>query len=562
MDQSMISSDEEYLYNKLDLIEIDFDSSTPEQDRDLVWKSLSNCYYSDMDESDISLFYNKKFFILFLEEQEGNPNSRIPHGFFTATVRLFNGNCYVTIWDLCKTYIDEKNTPSNICSFILRKYFEYLSNSNYIYKLPTLNNTNLYKIDEVHIYVNSNQSMNNDAERCYLNMNFQYIEPPQIEETIDANGMKTVYRKMKHVINPMMGVLNKNFNRMQQSSMMPQLSMMPQQTTQQTTQQVDNIISNMETSAPIQNKYSETPEMPVDYDNRSNPLEISSEDVIPPQNLGLDADSQNERDDILQNDENPNPLNVSQQELGSDPMNIPQEQLGENPDAMNMQQQQLGENTNAMNVPQEQLGENTNAMNVPQEQLGENTNAMNVPQEQLGENTNAMNVPQEQLGENTNAIGMQQQLGPDSNNMNMQQQQQQQQQQLDSDPNAIGMSQQQLGPDPNAINNMPQEQLGENTNAVNMQQQLGPDSNDMNMQQQQLGQNPIVSEPAVNTGIQLSGELGAQQQQQPPQQPMGGKTRKRRKASKSKTKKNKKQKKYKKRSKKPTKRRSFKNNRK
>ena len=57
----MISSNEEYLYNKLDLIEIDFDSSTPEQDRDLVWKSLSNCYYSDMDESDISLFYNKKF---------------------------------------------------------------------------------------------------------------------------------------------------------------------------------------------------------------------------------------------------------------------------------------------------------------------------------------------------------------------------------------------------------------------------------------------------------------------------------------------------------------------
>ena len=59
----------------------------------------------------------------------------------------------------------------------------------------------MYNIDEVHIYVNSNQSVNNQAETCFLNMNFRYIEPPQVEETIDADGVKTIYRKMRYVIN-------------------------------------------------------------------------------------------------------------------------------------------------------------------------------------------------------------------------------------------------------------------------------------------------------------------------------------------------------------------------
>ena len=56
MDQITVSSNEEYFYNKLGLIEIDFDSSTPEPDSKLVWKSLSNCYYSGIEKSDISLF--------------------------------------------------------------------------------------------------------------------------------------------------------------------------------------------------------------------------------------------------------------------------------------------------------------------------------------------------------------------------------------------------------------------------------------------------------------------------------------------------------------------------
>ena len=586
MDQITVSSNEEYFYNKLGLIEIDFDSSTPEPDSELVWKSLSNCYYSGIEKSDISLFYNKKFFILFLEEEEGNKNSRIPHGFFTATVRLFNNNCYVTIWDLCKTYIDEKNTPNNICSFILKKYFEYLSNSHYIYKLPTINSTNYYKIDEVHIYVNSNQSINNQAESCYLNMNFRYIEPPQIEETVDTNGMKTVYRKMKRIINPMMGVFNKSISGIQQ----PMQFTEPIQSTQPMQSYPEDVISKMEVSSPIQDKYSTVPDKPHDYDDRNNPLDVASSDIIPPQNLGLDGDSQPERDNMLQDQQfsqqpGSNQMDIQSpnqqfsQQPGSNQMDIqspnqmdiqsPDQQFGQQPNQMDIQSpdQQFGQQQQPS-----QMGDQQQQMGDQQQQMGDQPNQLDIqsPDQQFGQQSQPSQMGDQQFGQqqpqpmSDQQFGQQQQQPSQMGEQQFGQQQQQQpmgEQQFGKQPQ---LGERQFGQPlsdqyPNHMDISP-EQQSNRTNISPEQQFVQPQ-----MGERQQSNPGIQSNTGIqsNPGIQLSGHLGqpdrTQQQQQ--QYPMGGKTKKRRRISNSKTKKKRKEKKYKKSSKKPTKRRSFKSRR-
>uniref|UniRef100_A0A6C0AXC2 Uncharacterized protein n=1 Tax=viral metagenome TaxID=1070528 RepID=A0A6C0AXC2_9ZZZZ len=338
MDQFNTSDDD--LYDKFDLIEIDFDQNTPNEDKILVSNALHNCYYSEMEEKDITEFYNKKFFILFLEEEEGNKSSRVPHGFLTATIRNFNYSYYVTIWDLCKTYIDEKKTSGGICSTILKKYFEYLSNIDYKYKLYTNqrnNEFNLYNIDEVHIYVNSNQSLNNQAETCFLNMNFRYIEPPQVEETIDADGVKTIYRKMRYVINSIdsssllrgltntsqqLPVQNQIDQIMEQSPVLPPINT-PTLNDESilATPQYDNIESSNIENNQIQNsigtKYDSTPNQPEDYNINSG---------IPSQNLGLDSQTNLMPEQQLNG--------MSEQQIDG----MPEQQLDGMPEGMSEQQ--------------------------------------------------------------------------------------------------------------------------------------------------------------------------------------------------------------------------------
>ena len=346
MDQFNTSDDD--LYDKFDLIEIDFDQNTPNEDKILVSNALHNCYYSEMEEKDITEFYNKKFFILFLEEEEGNKSSRVPHGFLTATIRNFNYSYYVTIWDLCKTYIDEKKTSGGICSTILKKYFEYLSNIDYKYKLYTNqrnNEFNLYNIDEVHIYVNSNQSLNNQAETCFLNMNFRYIEPPQVEETIDADGVKTIYRKMRYVINSIdsssllrgltntsqqLPVQNQIDQIMEQSPVLPPINT-PTLNDESilATPQYDNIESSNIENNQIQNsigtKYDSTPNQPEDYNINSG---------IPSQNLGLDSQTnlmpEQQHDGMPEQQLN----GMSEQQIDG----MPEQQLDGMPEGMSEQQ--------------------------------------------------------------------------------------------------------------------------------------------------------------------------------------------------------------------------------
>ena len=249
-----MNTQEEVLYDKLKLAEIDFYSGTNKDDTKLIETALYNCYYGDLQKSKISLFYNKKFFILFLEEEENNPKSRTPYAFFTATITSNYNLNYVTIWDLCRTYFGE-NEQDDICFLILNKFKEYLRKTNFIYKLPDRGYissvTRQYKIHEIHIYVNVDDTKNLKNSNCYNRFNFRFIEPAVYEQAVDNKGVITTYRKMRYAVNNIDNTFNSN---LLNSYFKPQNQ--------------ENMIQN-NNEQNLQSEMQYVPVPPVDYDNNN-----------------------------------------------------------------------------------------------------------------------------------------------------------------------------------------------------------------------------------------------------------------------------------------------------